>query len=66
MFERVYGPRRRPVTIVPGSTLISLGGEGSFIWYFAALTGIALLVFAAAFIVDCQVEPARKRKGQPA
>lgn len=44
-----------------GGFLIGLGGEGSFIWYFAVLSVIALLVFAAAFIIDCQVEPARKR-----
>jgi len=42
-----------------GGTLISMGGEGSFIWYFAALTAISLLVFAAAFIVDCHVQPKR-------
>ena len=46
-----------------GGTLLNLGGH--FVWYFAVLAAIALLVFAAAFIVDCQVEPAR-RKEQPA
>lgn len=44
-----------------GGFLIGLGGEGSFVWYFAALCAITLLVFAAAFIVDRQVEPARRR-----
>ena len=46
-----------------GGTLINLGGEGSFIWYFAALTAISLLVFAAAFIVDCHVQPKRTVSG---
>ncbi len=46
-----------------GGTLLNLGDR--FVWYFAVLAAIALLVFAAAFIVDCQVEPAR-RKEQPA
>jgi MFS transporter, AAHS family, 4-hydroxybenzoate transporter len=50
-----------------GGWLINLGGEGSFIWYFAVLSVIALLVFAAAFIVDRQVEPAGRRTSeQPA
>lgn len=43
-----------------GGFLISLGGEDSFVWYFAALSAIALMVFAAAFIVDCHVEPKRR------
>lgn len=38
-----------------GGTLINFG----YMAYFAVLCGIALLVFAAAFIVDRQVEPAR-------
>ena len=40
-----------------GGTLLNLGGD-SFVWYFAVLAAISLLVFAAAFIIDCQVEPA--------
>jgi AAHS family 4-hydroxybenzoate transporter-like MFS transporter len=40
-----------------GGSLINLG----FAWYFGVLAAIALLVFAAAFIIDCQVEPARSR-----
>lgn len=39
-----------------GGSLLNLG----YAWYFGVLAGIALLVFAAAVIVDCQVEPARK------
>jgi AAHS family 4-hydroxybenzoate transporter-like MFS transporter len=40
-----------------GGALINVGVA----WYFGVLTAIALLVFAAAFIVDCQIEPARRR-----
>lgn len=40
-----------------GGSLISLGGESSFVWYFGTLVAISLLVFAAAFIIDCHVEP---------
>jgi AAHS family 4-hydroxybenzoate transporter-like MFS transporter len=43
-----------------GGVLIGLAGEGSFVWYFAALIAISLMVFAAAFIVDCHVEPLRR------
>jgi AAHS family 4-hydroxybenzoate transporter-like MFS transporter len=39
-----------------GGALLNLG----FAWYFGVLAAISLLVFAAAFIIDCQVEPARK------
>jgi hypothetical protein len=39
-----------------GGSLLNLG----YAWYFGVLAAIALLVFAAAFVVDCQVEPARK------
>jgi AAHS family 4-hydroxybenzoate transporter-like MFS transporter len=39
-----------------GGALLNLG----FAWYFGVLAAIALLVFAAAFIVDCQVEPAQR------
>ena len=46
-----------------GGALIDLGGEHSFIWYFAALVAISMLVFAAAFIIDCHVEPKRKVSG---
>ena len=42
-----------------GGTLLNLG-DGSFVWYFAVLAAISLLVFAAAFVIDRQVEPARK------
>lgn len=42
-----------------GGTLLNLGGS-SFVWYFAVLTAISLLVFAAAFIVDCHLEPVRR------
>ena len=48
-----------------GGSLISLGGDDSFVWYFATLVLIALCVFAAAFIIDRQVEPA-SRKEEPA
>jgi AAHS family 4-hydroxybenzoate transporter-like MFS transporter len=41
-----------------GGALLNLG----FAWYFAVLAAIALLVFAAAFVIDCQVEPARRAK----
>ena len=41
-----------------GGTLLNLGSH--FVWYFTVLAAIALLVFAAAFIVDCQVEPTRR------
>ncbi|MGX7895409.1 MFS transporter [Tsuneonella sp. HG222] len=46
--------------VLGGGWLIGLGGEGSFVWYFAVLTVISLMVFAAAFIIDRQVEPKRK------
>jgi AAHS family 4-hydroxybenzoate transporter-like MFS transporter len=39
-----------------GGSLLNLGHA----WYFGVLAAIALLIFAAAFIVDCQVEPARE------
>lgn len=39
-----------------GGTLINAGVAA----YFAVLGAISLLVFAAAFVIDCQVEPARK------
>ena len=44
-----------------GGTLLNLGGR-SFVWYFAVLAAISVLVFAAAFIVDCQVESARSKE----
>ncbi|MCB2066460.1 MAG: MFS transporter [Erythrobacter sp.] len=47
-----------------GGVLISMGGESSFIWYFGTLALIALLVFAAAFIIDCHVEPQGKGEVQ--
>lgn len=45
-----------------GGTLISLGGEDSFVWYFGVLSAIALLVFAAAFIIDNHVGPTRHKE----
>lgn len=39
-----------------GGALLNLG----FAWYFGVLAAISLLVFAAAFIIDCQVEPAKR------
>ena len=39
MFERVYGPMRRPPTIRPGSTLVSLGVHG---------TALAVIAIAGA------------------
>jgi AAHS family 4-hydroxybenzoate transporter-like MFS transporter len=39
-----------------GGSLIDLGMS----WYFGVLAAISLLVFAAAFIIDRQIEPARK------
>ncbi len=42
-----------------GGWLMNLGGD-SFVWYFATLTVISVMIFAAAFIVDCQIEPKRK------
>jgi AAHS family 4-hydroxybenzoate transporter-like MFS transporter len=39
-----------------GGSLLNVG----FTWYFGVLAAIALLVFAAAFVIDRQVEPARK------
>jgi len=39
-----------------GGSLLNLGVA----WYFGVLAAISLLAFAAAFIVDCQVEPARR------
>jgi hypothetical protein len=49
--------------VLGGGWLINLGGEGSFVWYFAVLALIATMVFAAAFIVDCQVPARRRGKG---
>jgi len=46
--------------VMGGGWLLNLGEEGSFVWYFATLAAIALMVFAAAFIVDRQVEPVRR------
>jgi AAHS family 4-hydroxybenzoate transporter-like MFS transporter len=45
-----------------GGSLISLGGEESFFWYFATLVAISLLVFAAAFIIDCHIQPKGREK----
>jgi protein TonB len=45
MFQRVYGPRPRPRTILPGSTLISLGVHGSAL-VVAALTGATAATLA--------------------
>jgi AAHS family 4-hydroxybenzoate transporter-like MFS transporter len=38
-----------------GGSLLNLGFE----WYFGALAAISMLVFAAAFIIDRQIRPAR-------
>ena len=46
--------------VLGGGWLIGLGGDDSFVWYFATLSVIAVMVFAAAFIIDCQVPPRRK------
>jgi AAHS family 4-hydroxybenzoate transporter-like MFS transporter len=51
--------------VFSGGALISMGGEGSFVWYFGVLSAISVLVFPAAFIVDCHVQAAR-RKESPA
>ena len=45
-----------------GGALINIGGEETFFWYFATLVAIALCVFAAAFIIDKQVQPARSKE----
>ena len=45
MFQRVYGPRHRPPTIVPGSTLISLGVHGTAL-VVAAITGTSAVQIA--------------------
>jgi len=45
-----------------GGALINIGGEETFFWYFATLVVIALCVFAAAFIIDKQVQPARLKE----
>ena len=51
------------VTMVfAGGALINLGGDDSFVWYFAVLAAIALCVIPAAFIIDWQVEPVRKER----
>jgi AAHS family 4-hydroxybenzoate transporter-like MFS transporter len=41
-----------------GGALLNLGGD-SFVYYFGALAAISLGMFAAAFLVDRHVEPAR-------
>ena len=51
--------------VFAGGALINLGGDDSFVWYFATLVLISLCVFAAAFIIDRQVE-AVSRKEEPA
>jgi len=45
-----------------GGALINIGGEETFFWYFATLVAIAMCVFAAAFIIDKQVQPATSKE----
>lgn len=47
------------VMVYYGGSLMNLG-NGSFAWYFGTMAAIALLMFAAAFIVDRQIEPLRR------
>ncbi len=47
--------------VFAGGWLLNLGGD-SFIWYFATLIFVALLVFPAAFIIDCHIQPAGKKE----
>lgn len=47
--------------VFSGGWLLNLGGD-SFVAYFAVLAAVALLVFAAAFIIDCHVPPSRKQE----
>jgi len=42
--------------VFAGGWLLNLGGD-SFVWYFAALAGIALAMAIGVFIVDRQIEP---------
>ncbi|WP_305095908.1 MFS transporter [Croceibacterium aestuarii] len=44
--------------VMGGGWLMNLGTN--FVWYFVTLAVIAVMIFAAAFIVDCQIEPKRK------
>jgi hypothetical protein len=48
-----------------GGVLIGMGGESSFLWYFGTLAAIALLIYAAAFVIDCHVEPTRREEPKP-
>jgi AAHS family 4-hydroxybenzoate transporter-like MFS transporter len=43
-----------------GGSLMNLG-NGSFVYYFGVMAAIALLMFAAAVIVDRHIEPLRRR-----
>jgi AAHS family 4-hydroxybenzoate transporter-like MFS transporter len=45
--------------VFSGGYLMNLGG-GSFAWYFGTMAAISLLMFAAAFLVDRHIEPARR------
>lgn len=47
--------------VFAGGWLLNLGGD-SFLWYFATLLFVALLVFPAVFIIDHHIEPARKKE----
>jgi AAHS family 4-hydroxybenzoate transporter-like MFS transporter len=42
-----------------GGALMNLG-QGSFVYYFGTMAAISLLMFAAAFLVDRHIEPARR------
>jgi AAHS family 4-hydroxybenzoate transporter-like MFS transporter len=48
-----------------GGVLMNLG-RGSFAYYFGTMAGIALLMFAAAFIVDRHLEPLPRSRPLPA
>ncbi|WP_338245558.1 MFS transporter [Aurantiacibacter hainanensis] len=47
--------------VFAGGWLLNLGGD-SFLWYFAVLLAVALLVFPAAWIIDCHIEPVRRKE----
>ncbi len=45
--------------VFAGGWLMNLG-QGSFVYYFGTMAAIALLMFAAVFIVDRHIEPSRR------
>ncbi len=47
--------------VFSGGWLMNLG-QGSFVWYFGTMAAIALLMYAAAFIVDRHIEPLAQAK----